>query len=534
MDGKTGVLVKHKTEIEKEIGSLQNRIDQTRENLSLVQEKLSQFIPSERPLTQVQNEKRLQSELDNLISELRQKQYDYTIIYKQLEQNSSDFSRKGVPSFTPLVTDGKTSDELAKNDKSWWSTLPGILTGIAAIITALGGFIAILSTSGILHLSTSPSLVEQPTTVTATELVSTLTPLPIRTLISTQETPGACRNVTEIPMAECQALIVLYNNTNGFNWLNDEGWLKTNQPCSWYGVTCDQFHVLKVELPKNQLKGIIPAELTKLTHLVKLDLGHNELSGIIPQALGNLATLEELSLYENQLTGSIPSMLGDVTELKVLALQANQLSGMIPPEIGKLTHLEWLYLHDNRLSGTIPLELTMLVKLKYINLGMNKELVGGIPPEIGGMANLEDLHLYATKLGGNIPPQLGRLVSLRQLDLSASSLNGNIPQSLGNLKNLSVLRLNDNQLNGSLPRELDNLVNLSVLRLDHNHLSGSIPPTYIQLTTLVELDLGHNALIVNDPKLAEFLKTKDPDWEESQTSLSKIDNALLMINLRSN
>lgn len=35
-----------------------------------------------------------------------------------------------------------------KDSKSWWNTLPGILTGSATLITAIGGFIVILNSNG--------------------------------------------------------------------------------------------------------------------------------------------------------------------------------------------------------------------------------------------------------------------------------------------------------------------------------------------------------------------------------------------------
>jgi hypothetical protein len=38
-----------------------------------------------------------------------------------------------------------------KTGTSWWQTLPGILTGIAAVITALGGMIAVVYQSGLLR-----------------------------------------------------------------------------------------------------------------------------------------------------------------------------------------------------------------------------------------------------------------------------------------------------------------------------------------------------------------------------------------------
>lgn len=37
-----------------------------------------------------------------------------------------------------------------KSDTSWWQTMPGVLTGIAAVITALGGMIAVVYQSGLL------------------------------------------------------------------------------------------------------------------------------------------------------------------------------------------------------------------------------------------------------------------------------------------------------------------------------------------------------------------------------------------------
>ena len=52
-----------------------------------------------------------------------------------------------------------------------------------------------------------------------------------------------CANQTEIPKAECDALVALYNSTNGAGWTNHTGWLQTDTPCSWYGVYCGAGHV---------------------------------------------------------------------------------------------------------------------------------------------------------------------------------------------------------------------------------------------------------------------------------------------------
>ena len=62
----------------------------------------------------------------------------------------------------------------------------------------------------------------------------------------------------------------------------------------------------------------------------KLYLDNNELTGLIPSELGKLSNLDYLSLYRNQLTGTIPTELGDLPNLKVLYLADNELTGCIP------------------------------------------------------------------------------------------------------------------------------------------------------------------------------------------------------------
>jgi len=59
-------------------------------------------------------------------------------------------------------------------EKSFWSTLPGILTGIAAILTAIGGLIIALNAAGI--ISISPDATPTPTPPSAI-----LTPSPTST-----------------------------------------------------------------------------------------------------------------------------------------------------------------------------------------------------------------------------------------------------------------------------------------------------------------------------------------------------------------
>ena len=64
-----------------------------------------------------------------------------------------------------------------------------------------------------------------------------------------------CAVQSDIPEAECHALVALYDSTDGANWTNNTGWKVTNTPCSWNGVTCSGGHVTKIVLKNNQMLG---------------------------------------------------------------------------------------------------------------------------------------------------------------------------------------------------------------------------------------------------------------------------------------
>ena len=127
-----------------------------------------------------------------------------------------------------------------------------------------------------------------------------------------------CDGVTQIPKVECQALVALYNSTNGPGWRANSGWLANNTPCSWYGVFCGGPNVVTLELEHNQLSGTIPPELGRLAFHTDLDLSHNQLSGPIPPELGDLGALGSLDLSFNMLSGRIPSELGNLSNLGLL------------------------------------------------------------------------------------------------------------------------------------------------------------------------------------------------------------------------
>jgi hypothetical protein len=170
-----------------------------------------------------------------------------------------------------------------------------------------------------------------------------------------------CGGVSEIPQAECEALVDLYTATAGPQWSNQTNWLQSNTPCSWYGVLCNNGHVIVLNLPNNGLNGPLLPSLANLSQLVVVNLANNHLTGGIPLQLGNLSKLQTLDLYGNQLSDLIPLALGNLASLQTLRLYNNQLRGAIPAQLANLNpHLITLDLGYNMLSATDSALLTFL------------------------------------------------------------------------------------------------------------------------------------------------------------------------------
>lgn len=292
----------------------------------------------------------------------------------------------------------------------------------------------------------SPIVISESATITATTTSTRAATLSTPSTAAPTRTPVTgfdCQSVREIPLKECQALVALSESTDGANWEDNSNWLVTNAPCNWYGVICQEGHIIELQLFYNKLNGFLPAELGNLTHLENLYLDKNQLSGPLPPEFGNLA------------------------KLKLARLGGNQFNS-IPVEMGNLTSLVYLEIWGNQLSGNI--------------LG-----------ELGNLSNLQELRLGFNQLTGNIPAELGDLANLGLLDLSHNQLSGSIPADLGNMSNLGFLDLSYNQLTGSIPAGLGKLSKLDWLDLSYNHLTGAIPVGLTQ-APMVERRLWGNLL----------------------------------------
>lgn len=160
------------------------------------------------------------------------------------------------------------------------------------------------------------------------------------------------------------------------NW----GWNLTSDPCTdkWKGVTCDpsQPNIRKVMLERLNLSGTFdPESLCSVMSVSVISLEGNNLKGVIPQQISECKHLSHLYLGSNQLSGEIPNSILMLKTLKRMDLSNNNLSGNLP-DLQKISGMLSLLIHNNHFSGPLP-ELDFS-HLEEFNVS-NNEFSGPIP-----------------------------------------------------------------------------------------------------------------------------------------------------------
>ncbi len=247
-----------------------------------------------------------------------------------------------------------------------------------------------------------------------------------------------CEEQSEIPLAECQTLVDLYQNTNGHDWsdLATNRWNRTTTPCAWLGVKCENGHVVQIYRDSKNLVGTLP-NLTTLDNLTALLLPNNTLTNFEVTQLPT--SLQTLNLTNTGLTGNFPKVSG-------------------------LPQLQILKLADNGLTGTLTAD--------------------------------------------NLPN------SLQELDVTHNQLTGSLPD-LSQFNQLQRLLLGRNSFEGVT--EFNFHPQLTTLIVSNNALRGELPDSLHKFNQLTTLDLGYNAWWAKNDSIAEFLSTKHPGWETTQT-----------------
>ncbi len=109
----------------------------------------------------------------------------------------------------------------------------------------------------------------------------TATPIPTPTPLPFPLPPGV-----QSPATDREALVRLYEATDGPNWTDNRNWLSDAPLVEWYGVDTDSDdRVTLLYLIDNNLNGVVPTNLLNMGRLDSLLLEGNPLSGCISEEL---------------------------------------------------------------------------------------------------------------------------------------------------------------------------------------------------------------------------------------------------------
>lgn len=209
------------------------------------------------------------------------------------------------------------------------------------------------------------------------------------------QTTTDCTAVTQISQVECEALLALYNSTNGSAWA-PVGWTTTNTPCNWGGIVCTDGKVTQIILITDKLSGVLPPELGNLVHLETFALLLPP-----PPAVGGEGGESEAPCGASGLQAGLPEAMSGLVNLRVLMIQDKDMPGVFPAWLSSLTQLDTIDLYCNFLTGGLPTSLNSLSQLKYLRLSHN-QFSGSIPPELAQL-DLNRLVLHGNMLTGEIP-----------------------------------------------------------------------------------------------------------------------------------
>ena len=363
--------------------------------------------------------------------------------------------------------------------------------------------------------------------------------------------------VCKVPDVERQALIDLFNATDGLHWNSqeheDQAWdiLNPNSSvCDWHGVIVEDGHVVELNLFNNTLSGSLPESLGNLSKLQVLNLSNNQLLGNIPNQISTLATLTTFNIENNkfifinvendfntykQLSNFtyVPQDKVDLQETKtvdpgqditlttsVLVSEANQyqwsknglpIEGATNKEY-TITNVtaEDAGMYSFEATNTVVSNLTLqrrVIELEVTN-----------PNNGCNVSNIEKealIALYRSTNGSDWSNQTNWLTDAPVCDWYGVTVeDGKVVQ----------LNLANNQLEGTLPDSISQLKDLVTIHLYGNNLSGNIESNIVDLTNLNSFLFQNNSYVFSDFENEHPTYTNQITGQYNFTPQAKVDN----------
>ncbi|MBV6646319.1 MAG: hypothetical protein KI790_12765, partial [Cyclobacteriaceae bacterium] len=324
------------------------------------------------------------------------------------------------------------------------------------------------------------------------------------------------------------SLVAIYQLLDGANWTDNTNWLSGNID-NWFGVTVVSDRVDSLQLPDNNLSGIVPKELGYIDELKKIDLSVNALTDTLPSTMSAFNSLQTLLLHDNALS-EFESNISTISSLNTVALDSNFFDfGDLEDiaSIANLTYSNQAILGDQ--GGDSLVSYGDSLSIDLVIGGINNQyqwfLDGDTIPSadlssyILGSFTEFDTGTYFLKVRNTLITDLEltsknyraflsdfeedslALVSLYNatdganwvdnsgwLSSDLSAWNG---VTLANSR-VSALDLSSNNLTGIVPGDLSFADSLVTINLASNALSDTIPVSFNEFAQLETLDLSEN------------------------------------------
>jgi len=268
-----------------------------------------------------------------------------------------------------------------------------------------------------------------------------------------EPTPYWGRSSCDGVVDEKEILELLYSETKGDNWHNNDNWLQSDDICTWFGVDCRDGKVVQsIHLGANNLVGTPPEELFLLKQMHTLWLHSNPIQFKF-KGIGKATNLIDLRLDATGLNDVYD--VGEAKSLVRLDLKYNQLRGPFPSELLNLPKLGALMLTDNRLTGALPRNFEKINNLVELRLGSN--MFSGALASFSELKGLHLLDVSDNDLVGAIPTSFLSSISDHKpivADLSSNRLSGSVPTQLDRFDQL-VIYLRDNKFTELSPTLCD-------------------------------------------------------------------------------
>ncbi|WP_452225520.1 T9SS type A sorting domain-containing protein [Lacinutrix chionoecetis] len=272
-----------------------------------------------------------------------------------------------------------------------------------------------------------------------------------------------------------EALIDLYNSTNGPAWTNNANWL-TGPIETWEGVTVTNCRVTKLNLQDNNLNGTLPASFSNLTGLKYLHLNVNNISGVLDTSLmTSLVTLgaqnnnfNDIEISANDVIQRVNISNNPITPGKIINLSAMRelidfravgigLSQLIMS--GDYNNLRYLIIQDNEITGTLDMSAMPNIITVYAHNNQFTDFNMGIG------AKLQRFYMYNNPITPGKSLDISTMRDL--LDFRIQSLGISNLTVAGNYDNMRYFMIHNNQISGTF--DISNMPIVS-LAYAHNNL----------------------------------------------------------------